>query len=186
MKQLLLMHAELFGRKKDRNSTTKRLLDAVNSIKQREGNCLFVLACTELSLYLRPLKDKYLVVVNPNFKENYGAQLLQYRGIEKVEEYINPPKSYHIDPEKLDNIKRGIDLLRETLRTDKRILLTPGIVELEKYKDQVYEELAVDIAASCDIVILVGYEETRKMYEKLKRYNQLVYYQSGRLQYQFF
>lgn len=63
------------------------------------------------------------MLINPNFKENYGAQLLQYRGIEKVEEYINPPKSYHINPEKLDNIKRGIDLLRETLKEDKRILL---------------------------------------------------------------
>ena len=46
----------------DRNSTTKRLLDAVNSIKQREGNCLFVLACTELSLYLENVKKESLVI----------------------------------------------------------------------------------------------------------------------------
>jgi UDP-N-acetylmuramoyl-tripeptide--D-alanyl-D-alanine ligase len=52
----------------------------------------------------------------------------------------------------------------------KRILLTPGIVELDKYKSIVNEELANVIALSCDIVILVGYEETKDLYYKLKDY----------------
>ena len=39
------------------------LLDNVmKTVNERNGDCLFILACTELSLYLRPLKDKYLVL----------------------------------------------------------------------------------------------------------------------------
>jgi hypothetical protein len=39
----------------------------------------------------------------------------------------------------------------------------------------VNSELALDIKASCDIVILVGYEQTRDLYEKIKDYPLEIY-----------
>ena len=46
----------------DRKITISNLLQAVDLIKQREENCLFVLACTELSLYLEDVKKESLVI----------------------------------------------------------------------------------------------------------------------------
>lgn len=41
---------------------TNNLLEVVRTIKQNEDNCLFVLACTELSLYLNDVKEEALVI----------------------------------------------------------------------------------------------------------------------------
>jgi UDP-N-acetylmuramoyl-tripeptide--D-alanyl-D-alanine ligase len=68
----------------------------------------------------------------------------------------------------LKGFKEALSVLSGS--NDKRILLTPGIVELEKYKNFINDELATAIASSCDIVILVGYEETKNLYYKLKDY----------------
>lgn len=47
---------------KDRQIIKNNLLNTINSIKEREGNCLFVLACTELSLYLKDVKKIVSVI----------------------------------------------------------------------------------------------------------------------------
>ncbi len=47
---------------KDRETIIQNLLNTIDSIKQREGKCLFVLACTELSLYLENVKKESLVI----------------------------------------------------------------------------------------------------------------------------
>lgn len=52
-----------------------------------------------------------------------------------------------------------------------RILMTPGIVELGKYKTDILERLVSNIASSCDVVILVGYHQTKYLYYKLIDYN---------------
>lgn len=73
----------------------------------------------------------------------------------------------------LKGFKEALHILKNS--KDKRILLTPGIVELSKYMSLVNDELAIDIAASTDIVILVGYEETKDLYLKLKKYKLEIY-----------
>ena len=47
---------------KDRETIIQNLLTTIDSIKQREDKCLFVLACTELSLYLENVKKESLVI----------------------------------------------------------------------------------------------------------------------------
>ncbi|MDE6661306.1 MAG: hypothetical protein K2J93_05750, partial [Anaeroplasmataceae bacterium] len=59
--------------------------------------------------------------------------------------------------------------------TNKRILLTPGMVELGKYKKELFSSLIEYIASSTDIVILTGYYQTNTLYRKLKSYNKEVY-----------
>lgn len=73
----------------------------------------------------------------------------------------------------LKGFKEALSVLR--VSKDKRILITPGIVELSSYKSIVNQELAVDIKVSCDIVILVGYDETKDLYNKLKEYSLEIY-----------
>ena len=53
----------------------------------------------------------------------------------------------------------------------KRILITPGIVELGKYECEIYSVLARHIAYSCDLVILVGNREVNNLYRVLKLYD---------------
>ncbi len=70
------------------------------------------------------------------------------------------------------NLKGFIAALKELGAFQcKRILITPGIVELGNYKTRVYQELAQHIATNADTVILVGYQECRQLYELLKEYN---------------
>lgn len=47
---------------KNREMIKNNLLDTIKSIQAREGDCLFVLACTELSLYLEDSKQIALVI----------------------------------------------------------------------------------------------------------------------------
>ena len=67
----------------------------------------------------------------------------------------------------------ALNLLRN--HPNKRILLTPGMVELGKYKKELLSNLIEYIACSTDIVILTGYYQTNQLYKKLKKYNLEVY-----------
>lgn len=57
----------------------------------------------------------------------------------------------------------------------KRILLTPGMVELGKYKKELLTNLIDYIVYSSDIVILIGYYQTNLLYKKLREYSIEVY-----------
>ena len=58
---------------------------------------------------------------------------------------------------------------------NKRILLTPGMVELGKYKKELFTNLIEYIVSSTDIVILIGFYQTNSLYRKLKSYHKEVY-----------
>lgn len=58
---------------------------------------------------------------------------------------------------------------------NKRVLLTPGMVELGKYKKELFSNLIEYIVSSTDIVILIGFYQTNGLYRKLKSYNKEVY-----------
>lgn len=63
-------------------------------------------------------------LVNENFTSDYLANLLHTRGVENVEDFLNPPASYLSDPKLLDNIKQGAEWLKETLnKEDSKILI---------------------------------------------------------------
>ncbi|MDE5715490.1 MAG: hypothetical protein K2I42_05090, partial [Anaeroplasmataceae bacterium] len=67
----------------------------------------------------------------------------------------------------------ALNILR--IHEGKRFLLTPGMVELGKYKKELFENLVSYIAASTDIVILIGYYQTKYLYFRLKKYNKEIY-----------
>lgn len=46
----------------DRKIILNNFMKTIESISKREGGCLFVLACTELSLYLEEVKKEYLAI----------------------------------------------------------------------------------------------------------------------------
>ncbi|MDE5546833.1 MAG: hypothetical protein K2I88_05160, partial [Anaeroplasmataceae bacterium] len=58
---------------------------------------------------------------------------------------------------------------------NKRVLLTPGMVELGKYKKELFSSLIEYIVNSTDIAILIGFYQTNSLYRKLKSYNKEVY-----------
>lgn len=74
------------------------------------------------------------------------------------------------------NYKGFIEALN-ILRTHegKKILLTPGMVELGRYKKELFENLVSYIASSADIIILIGYYQTKYLYYRLKKFNKEIY-----------
>jgi single-stranded-DNA-specific exonuclease len=55
-------------------------------------------------------------LVNPNFKENYLTNILTHRGVTDIEAFLNPNEIYLQEPEYLDNMAAGAQLLVETLK----------------------------------------------------------------------
>lgn len=55
-------------------------------------------------------------LVNPNFKKDYLANILAHRGVQDIEAFLNPSKEYLQEPEFLDNMSDGAQLLIDTLR----------------------------------------------------------------------
>lgn len=64
-------------------------------------------------------------LVNENFKENYGENLLHFRGVENVLDFLNPPISYLQSPLNLNEIKKGANLLLSIIHSKKPILIIP-------------------------------------------------------------
>lgn len=74
------------------------------------------------------------------------------------------------------NYKGFIEALNVLKELDgKRIILTPGMVELGKYKKELFTSLAEYIISSADVIILIGYYQTKDLYRVLKEYNKEVF-----------
>ena len=56
-------------------------------------------------------------LINPNFKENYVLNLLQSRGINDPNEYIEPTDKCLQTPADLENIDRAEALLKEIVKS---------------------------------------------------------------------
>lgn len=88
----------------------------------------------------------------------------------KMQDYLLIDDSFNSN---YDGFIEALNVLRE--HQNKRILLTPGMVELGKYKKELFSNLINYIIASTDIIILIGYYQTNKLYQQLKNYNKEVY-----------
>lgn len=62
-------------------------------------------------------------LVNSEIKEPYVKNLLKERGVEDVDEYINPTKSYLNNPKKLNNIEKGAELYLNVIKHNGNILI---------------------------------------------------------------
>ncbi len=72
-----------------------------------------------------------------------------------------------------DGFIEALNVLKN--HNNKRILLTPGMVELGKYKKELYSNLINYIVTCSDIIILIGFYQTNIIYQKLRDYNKEVY-----------
>lgn len=62
-------------------------------------------------------------LVNEDFRDNYGIKLLQSKGIQDVDKYINPTKECLQNPTDLNNIEDGAKLLKTAIEKEWNILL---------------------------------------------------------------
>lgn len=62
-------------------------------------------------------------LVNEDFRNNYGIKLLQSKGIQDIDKYINPTKECLQNPIDLDNIENGAKLLKIAIEKELNILL---------------------------------------------------------------
>lgn len=59
----------------------------------------------------------------PDIKENYGIELLKYKGIKDVNRYINPDIMCLNSPTNFENIEKGASLLKEAINEKWNILI---------------------------------------------------------------
>ena len=64
-------------------------------------------------------------VLRHNFSKDTEClrEILEQRGVENVDEYLNPSKECEINPYNLENIREGADMLLRHLRNDSGILM---------------------------------------------------------------
>lgn len=62
-------------------------------------------------------------LVNKEIKENFLEELLHERGIQNVEEYLNPTEINLLNPDLLENIRIGATILLEVLKKQQTILI---------------------------------------------------------------
>ena len=62
-------------------------------------------------------------LVNENFRDNYGIKLLQSKGIQDIDKYINPTKECLQNPIDLNNIEDGAKLLKTAIEKEWNVLL---------------------------------------------------------------
>ena len=73
--------------------------------------------------------------------------------------------SYNSNP---DGAAEALRVLSE-FTTGKRVLVTPGMIELGVLQHEKNEELGFQASKTCDVVVLVGPEQTRPLAEGLRR-----------------
>ena len=87
----------------------------------------------------------------------------------EIKKYKN---SIVLDDSFNSNVKGFINALKLLGGYDgKKILITPGIVELGKYEGMIYLQLVDHIVSNCNVVILVGYYTCKSLYQMLRKYN---------------
>lgn len=102
--------------------------------------------------------------------------IYSFHGVKNRLELKKINNHYVLDDSFNSNYKGFIDALNILKEHDgKKILMTPGMVELGKYKKELFASLVDYIVASSDIVILIGYAQTRSLYFRLKEYAKEVY-----------
>jgi UDP-N-acetylmuramoyl-tripeptide--D-alanyl-D-alanine ligase len=84
------------------------------------------------------------------------VQLKQYKNFTIIDDAFNS---------NLDGFQHALDVLNHF--QTKRILITPGIVDLGKEQNKINHQLAEQIADVCDYVVLVGLKQTQPIYEGL-------------------
>lgn len=62
-------------------------------------------------------------LVNENFEENFLENYLKFRGIEDKESFLNPTDIMVNEPNKLTNLKKGLNLLKNAVDENKKILI---------------------------------------------------------------
>lgn len=60
---------------------------------------------------------------NPQILDNYVRNLLSFRGVEDIEDFLNPNKNNLQDPDDLVNIREGAQLYLDNVGDDKHILI---------------------------------------------------------------
>lgn len=60
---------------------------------------------------------------NPQILDNYVRNLLSFRGVEDIEDFLNPNKNNLQDPDDLVNIREGAQLYLDNIGDDKHILI---------------------------------------------------------------
>lgn len=115
------------------------------------------------------------------YEQGYNLEILKRGALsfqtEKNRLEVKKMNSYTLLDDSFNSNYQGFIEALNILRShpQKRILLTPGMVELGKYKKELFTNLVDYIVGCSDIIILIGFYQTNLLYRKLKSFNKEVY-----------
>ncbi|NLV88295.1 MAG: UDP-N-acetylmuramoyl-tripeptide--D-alanyl-D-alanine ligase [Tissierellia bacterium] len=145
------------------------------TIKDKEGNSI---RCTTKLLGKHNI---YNILAGVAVAKILGLSLEEIkRGIEKIEpiphrlNIINPGTGIIIIDDAFNSNPIGAKAALEVLsqfKEGRKIIVTPGMVELGAMEEEANRELGENIGKVCDYVILVGEKRTRPIYEGLMEVN---------------
>jgi len=145
------------------------------TIKDKEGNSI---RCTTKLLGKHNI---YNILAGVAVAKSLGLSYEEIkRGIEKIEpvphrlNIINPGTGILIIDDAFNSNPIGARAALEVLsqfKEGKKIIVTPGMVELGAMEEEANREFGTNIGKVCDYVILVGPKRTRPIYEGLMEVN---------------
>lgn len=145
------------------------------TIKDKEGNSI---RCTTKLLGKHNI---YNILAGVAVARGLGLSYEEIkRGIENIEpvphrlNIINPGTGILIIDDAFNSNPIGAKAALEVLsqfKDGKKIIVTPGMVELGAMEEEANREFGINIGKVCDYVILVGAKRTRPIYDGLKEVN---------------
>lgn len=126
-----------------------------------------VLNCLAMLAFLEYLKVSFPFIEKALYQFHSGKNRLE---LKKMNHRLILDDSFNSN---YQGFIEALNILRN--HSGKRIVLTPGMVELGKYKKELFLNLVSYLVASSDIIILIGYYQTKLLYQQLRSYSKEVY-----------
>lgn len=150
-------------------------LGSTFTLRDKEGNSI---SCTTKLLGRHNI---YNILAGASVAKSLGLTFEEIsRGISKIEpiphrlNIINPGTGIVIIDDAFNSnpigTKAALDVLSQ-FKEGKKIIVTPGMVELGEMEEEANREFGTNIGKVCDYVILVGEKRTKPIYEGLMEVN---------------
>ena len=150
-------------------------LGSTFTLRDKEGNSI---SCTTKLLGRHNI---YNILAGASVAKSLGLTFEEIsRGISKIEpiphrlNIINPGTGIIIIDDAFNSnpigTKAALDVLSQ-FKEGKKIIVTPGMVELGEMEEEANREFGTNIGKVCDYVILVGEKRTKPIYEGLMEVN---------------
>lgn len=134
----------------------------VSTILLGKKNVYNILSCAALANYLGVSDSQLITGVKNILPINHRLEIKEYKNITIIDD------SFNSNPE---GSKNALEVL--SLMEGKKVIITPGMIEMGSKQEELNNSFGKQIADTCDLVYLIGKKQTKPIYDGLlsKKYN---------------